>query len=68
MEPENFREAVQNVLTVKGVNYWSRGDIDYEGLETALRTLQSVGAVDDKPIDWAKVVSEVALPDDLKRK
>jgi NitT/TauT family transport system substrate-binding protein len=68
MEPEIFREAVQNVLTVKGVNYWSRGDIDYEGLETSLRTLQSVGAVDDKPIDWAKVVSEVALPDDLKRK
>ncbi|MDP4023968.1 ABC transporter substrate-binding protein [Methylobacterium sp. NEAU 140] len=68
IDPKVFREAIDNVRTVKGVDYWSRGDIDYEGLETSLRVLQSVGAVDDKPIDWASVVSEVALPDDLKRK
>lgn len=68
MDPEVIFEAIKTVSTIKGVNYWSRGEIDYVGLETSLRTLQQVEAVDSKPIDWASVVSEEALPADLKRK
>ena len=68
LEPDVAREAVKNVLVVKGVEYWSRGAIDYEGLETSLKQMQLVGAVDDKPLDWSKVVSEAALPDDLRKK
>ncbi len=67
MDPAVLLSAIRNVATVKGVNYWSRGDIDYNGLAISLRTLQAVGAVDDKPVDWSAVVSEVALPPDLRR-
>ena len=68
MDPAQILEAIKTVSTIKGVNYWSRGEIDYPGLETSLRTLQQVEAVDSKPIDWASVVSEEALPADLKKK
>ena len=68
MEPDVVLGAIKTVMTIKGVNYWSRGDIDYKGLEITLRTLQAVEAVDEKPVDWSAVVSEVALPQDLKKK
>src|ERR1700744_3418093 len=68
MDPAVTLQAIQNVSTIDGVNYWSRGDIDYSGLEISLKTLQQVGAVDDQPMDWKTVVSEEALPADLKRK
>ena len=67
MDPAVLLSAIRTVSTIKGVNYWSRGDIDYKGLEISLKTLQAVGAVDDKPLDWAQVVSEDALPPDLRR-
>lgn len=68
MDPETILEAIKTVSTIKGVNFWSRGDIDYKGLETSLRTLQQVEAVDSRPIDWETVVSEEALPVDLRKK
>ncbi len=68
MHPATVLEAINTVSTIKGVNYWSRGNIDYRGLETSLRTLQQVEAVDSKPIDWASVVSEEALPANLRKK
>ncbi|MGI4939034.1 MAG: ABC transporter substrate-binding protein [Janthinobacterium lividum] len=67
MDPALLLSAINTVATVKGVNYWSRGDIDYKGLEIALKILQSVEAVDQQPVDWAKVVSEDALPADLRK-
>lgn len=67
MDPAVLLAAIRTVATVKGVNYWSRGDIDYKGLEISLKTLQAVEAVDAKPIDWASVVSEEALPPDLRK-
>jgi NitT/TauT family transport system substrate-binding protein len=68
MDPTVTLQAIQNVSTIDGVNYWSRGNIDYSGLEISLKTLQQVGAVDDQPMDWKTVVSEEALPADLKSK
>jgi len=68
MDPGLMLEAIKTVSTIKGVNYWSRGDIDYKGLEISLKTLQQVGAVDSKPVDWSSVVTEEALPADLRRK
>lgn len=66
MDPAVLLAAIKTVSTIKGVNYWSRGDIDYKGLKISLKTLQAVGAVDDKPVDWSHVVSEIALPPDLR--
>jgi NitT/TauT family transport system substrate-binding protein len=66
MDPKIVLDVIQTVATIKGVNYWSRGNIDYEGLKISLKTLQAVGAVDDKPVDWKSVVSESFLPNDLR--
>ena len=68
MDDGQILSAIETVSTIKGVNYWSRGDIDYKGLEISLKTLQQVNAVDSKPIDWSSVVSEEALPANLRRK
>lgn len=67
MDPAIVLSAIKTVATVRGVNYWSHGDIDYKGLAIALQTLQAVGAVDDRPVDWSAVVSEAALPPDLRK-
>jgi len=67
MDPAILLSAINTVSTIKGVNYWSRGDIDYKGLEISLKILQDVEAVDRQPVDWSKVVSEEALPPDLRR-
>ena len=57
--------AAELTVTHYGVS-WSRGAIDHEGLEISLKQMQLVGAVDDKPIDWSAIVSEMALPTDLR--
>ena len=51
-----------------GAVYWSRGEFDYEGMETMLKGLQLVKAIEPGPFDWKKVVDESFLPDDLRSK
>lgn len=61
------KSAIVDILAVKGV-YWSPGDFDYEGMDTMLRGLQLVKAIDPGPFDWSKIVDESYLPEDLRRK
>lgn len=67
IDPGQAREAIANILAVKGV-YWSEGDFDYEGMETMVRGLQLVKAIQPGAFDWSKVVDESFLPADLRRK
>jgi NitT/TauT family transport system substrate-binding protein len=48
-----------------GINYWSRGAIDMESLETLVSGLKRQGEWDDK-LELAKLVDRSFLPDDLK--
>ena len=65
--PEQARSAIDSVLKAGGV-YWSRGEFDYEGMETMLKGLQLVKAIEPGPFDWKKVIDESFLPDDLRSK
>jgi NitT/TauT family transport system substrate-binding protein len=60
------KAAIEAVLRTG--TYWSLGDFDYEGMNTMLKGLQLVNAIEPGPFDWSKVVDESYLPDDLKRK
>jgi NitT/TauT family transport system substrate-binding protein len=61
------KAAIGDVLAGGGV-YWSPGDFDYEGMNTMLKGLQLVKAVEAGPFDWSKIVDESYLPDALKAK
>jgi len=61
------KAALKDVLGSGGV-YWSPGDFDYEAMNTMLKGLQLVKAVDAGPFDWAKIVDESYLPEVLTRK
>jgi len=65
--PAEAKAAIADILAVKGV-YWSPGDFDYEGMQTMLRGLQLVKAIEPGPFDWSKVVDESYLPEDLRRR
>jgi NitT/TauT family transport system substrate-binding protein len=65
--PENAASAIKNVLSVKN-GYWSEGGFDYEGMETLLKGLRLVKAIPEGDFDWSKVVTETALPADLRSK
>jgi len=61
------KAAIQDVLAAGGT-YWSPGDFDYEGMNTMLKGLQLVKAVEAGPFDWSKIVDDSYLPDQLKGK
>ena len=61
------KAAIQDVLAAGGT-YWSPGDFDYEGMNTMLKGLQLVKAVEAGPFDWSKMVDDSYLPDQLKGK
>jgi NitT/TauT family transport system substrate-binding protein len=61
------KAALKDVVGSGGV-YWSPGDFDYEAMNTMLKGLQLVKAVDTGPFDWAKIVDESYLPEVLTRK
>jgi NitT/TauT family transport system substrate-binding protein len=52
--------------TVKGVAYWGEGEIRRDGLDNMVRAQKLVGTLDGE-IDWAILVDESFLPDDLPR-
>src|ERR1041385_1610009 len=64
------RSAVRNLLgshDKSGVRYWSAGEINLKAMNEMMRAQKIVGALKDDP-DWAKIIDESFLPDDLKRK
>jgi NitT/TauT family transport system substrate-binding protein len=61
------KAAIADVLAGGGV-YWSAGDFDYEGMETMLKGLQLVKAVEPGPFDWSKIVDDSHLPEVLRGK
>lgn len=64
--PENAKESINQILAAKGT-YWSTGKLDYDGMNTMLRGLQIVKAVEPGPFDWSKVVDESLLPADERK-
>ena len=63
---DEAKSALQTVASVKG-GYWSLGDFDYPGMETMLKGLVLVKAIEPGPFDWSKVVDESFLPADLRK-
>jgi NitT/TauT family transport system substrate-binding protein len=61
------KAAIKDVIAAGGI-YWSPGDFDYEGMNTMLKGLQLVKAVEPGPFDWAKIVDDSYLPEILKGK
>ena len=64
------RSAVKNLLAShdkSGVKYWSGGEINLKAMNEMMRAQKIVGALKDDP-NWAKIIDESFLPDDLKKK
>ncbi len=64
------RSAVKNLLgshEKSGVRYWSAGEINLKAMNEMMRAQKIVGALKDDP-DWAKIIDQSFLPDDLKKK
>lgn len=64
MAPALAREIFARYAKEK---YWSRGDINYEGMNNMVRGLQILGT-QKGDVDWAKVVDTSYLPKDLQVK
>ena len=64
------KSAVKNLLgshEKSGVRYWSGGEINLKAMNEMMRAQKIVGALKDDP-DWAKIIDESFLPDDLRKK
>jgi NitT/TauT family transport system substrate-binding protein len=61
------KAAIADVMSSGGA-YWSPGNFDYEGMDTMLKGLRLVKAIDDGPFDWSKIVDESYLPEALRSK
>jgi NitT/TauT family transport system substrate-binding protein len=61
------KAAIADVLAGGGV-YWSPGNFDYEGMNTMLKGLQLVKAIEPGPFDWSKIIDDSFLPASLKDK
>lgn len=65
IEPALAETATRNQLAS---NFWSDGRFDYAAMDRMVKGLQLVGDIEPGPIDWAKLVDEFYLPEDLKTK
>jgi NitT/TauT family transport system substrate-binding protein len=63
MDPAVAETALKNVAELE---YWSRGDYEFEGMNNMIRGLQLVGAIEEGEFDWSGLVTDAFLPDDLK--
>ena len=64
------RSALKNLLAShakSGVKYWSGGEINLKAMNEMMRAQRIVGALKDDP-NWAKIIDESFLPDDLRKK
>ena len=66
ISPENAKASINEILASKGT-YWSTGKLDYEGMNTMLKGLQIVKAIQPGPFDWDKIVDESQLPADQRK-
>lgn len=63
LDPEVAKSAVNNMAAIE---YWSRGDIDVEGLEWFLETMKFQGEWEGEA-DWASMIDQSYLPEELRR-
>ena len=58
--------ATSAVNNMAAINYWSRGEIDIEGLEFFLETMRYQGEWEGEA-DWAAMTDQSFLPEELRR-
>jgi NitT/TauT family transport system substrate-binding protein len=61
LDPAVAKSAIDNCLDTDP-NYWSTGRFDYTSMNTMLKGLVLVKAIEPGPFDWKTVVDESALP------
>lgn len=66
LDPAVAKRAIDTMLATSD-QYWSEGAFDYPGLETMLKGLLLVQAIEPGPFDWSKVLDEAYLPEALRR-
>lgn len=57
MDRDLALRAIQNLIEL---NYWSRGEFEYEGMDRMIEGLRVIGEVDG-PVDWPQYVDESFL-------
>ena len=57
------KAAMKNVAEME---YWSRGDFEFDGMDNMVKGLVLVDAIPDEPIDWSTLVTEDYLPEELR--
>lgn len=62
---QNILEALIASTEATGVPYWGPGDIRYEPMDNMIQVQKDVGALTGE-VNWADLVDESFLPDDLK--
>jgi NitT/TauT family transport system substrate-binding protein len=68
LDVEVTEEILRNLIAseeTSGVPYWGPGDIRYEPMDNMIQAQKDVGALSGE-VDWAELVDESFLPDDLK--
>ncbi len=63
LDPEVAKSAVKNMAAI---NYWSRGEIDIEGLEFFLDTMRYQGEWEGEA-NWEEMTDQSFLPEALRR-
>ncbi len=58
--------AGQAVTSVVEMDYWSEGDMNLEEMTNMVTAMQIVGAIPEGEFDWAPLVDESYLPEDLR--
>jgi NitT/TauT family transport system substrate-binding protein len=70
LEPAVMESTLVNLIASEkkgGVPYWGPGDIRIDTMNNMIRAQKIVGAMQGDA-DWAKLIDESFLPDDLKSK
>ena len=70
LEPAVAEATLRNLLASEkkgGVPYWGPGELRQDTMDNMIRAQTIVGAMKGTP-DWAKLIDESFLPDDLKKK
>jgi NitT/TauT family transport system substrate-binding protein len=70
LDPAVAEKTLVNLLESEkkgGVPYWGPGDLRIDTMNNMIRAQKLVGALQGEP-DWAKLIDESFLPDDLKAK
>ncbi|MBM3568169.1 MAG: ABC transporter substrate-binding protein [Alphaproteobacteria bacterium] len=63
LDPKVAETSIRNMIAI---DYWSRGQLDIEGMNQMVRGLQLVGGLPPGPVDWSKLIDRSFLPTDLR--